>query len=406
MPHGVGRARRDVILTAAIVSSYATPLLEGCGTIRKADLRVVAETAPVPFITVFVDDRLEAATRGQVVAALQGVAEEPIVKLAIESKAGFRMLPAADAGAAGPGWRGANRDALVDWLPARLPETPRIEWSETLFNESVGGIAVAAGIVLVSDRDPDDHRDMFHAFDEHSGERRWTLDYEAEGRLDYGNSPRATPLVHDGHAFLLGAFGHLHCVRLGDGEVVWRRHLRDEFEAQDELVWGVSASPLIVDGKLIVSPGGPEASLVALAPATGDVIWRTPGAAAAYASLVVAPLGGRLQLVGYDAASCGGWDIGTGKRLWSLAPKVAGDFNVPTPLVVGAMVAFVSENNGARSVSLDGDGQPRAEAVAAVKRDLIEGLPKMRRAGRTDVSDLKVSVNALTPVSEPLYAVA
>ena len=46
------------------------------------------------------------------------------------------------------------------------------------------------------------------------------------------------------------------------------------------------------------------------------------------------------------------------------------------------------------------------EAVAAVKRNLIEGLPKMRRSGRTDVSDLKVSVNALTPVSEPLYAVA
>ena len=35
-----------------------------------------------------------------------------------------------------------------------------------------------------------------------------------------------------------------------------------------------------------------------------------------------------------------------------------------------------------------------AEAMAAVKRDLIEVLPKMRRAGRTDVSDLKVSVNA------------
>ena len=47
-----------------------------------------------------------------------------------------------------------------------------------------------------------------------------------------------------------------------------------------------------------------------------------------------------------------------------------------------------------------------AEAVAAVKRDLIEVLPKMRRAGRTDVCDLKVSVNAATPVSEPPYAVA
>jgi hypothetical protein len=47
-----------------------------------------------------------------------------------------------------------------------------------------------------------------------------------------------------------------------------------------------------------------------------------------------------------------------------------------------------------------------AQAVAAVKRDLIGELPKMRRAGRTDVSDLQVAFNELTPVSEPLYAVA
>jgi len=47
-----------------------------------------------------------------------------------------------------------------------------------------------------------------------------------------------------------------------------------------------------------------------------------------------------------------------------------------------------------------------AEALAAVKRDLIGGLPKMRRAGRTDVGDLQVTVNELTPVSNPLYAVA
>lgn len=47
-----------------------------------------------------------------------------------------------------------------------------------------------------------------------------------------------------------------------------------------------------------------------------------------------------------------------------------------------------------------------AEAVAAVRRDLIGDLPKMRRAGRTDISDLRATVNELTPVSEPLYAVA
>jgi hypothetical protein len=45
-------------------------------------------------------------------------------------------------------------------------------------------------------------------------------------------------------------------------------------------------------------------------------------------------------------------------------------------------------------------------AVAAVRRDLIGELPKMRRAGRTDVGDLQVTLNELTPVSTPLFAVA
>lgn len=47
-----------------------------------------------------------------------------------------------------------------------------------------------------------------------------------------------------------------------------------------------------------------------------------------------------------------------------------------------------------------------AEAVAAVKRDLIGVLPKMRRTGKTDVSDLRVTIADLSPVEQPLYTVA
>jgi len=69
--------------------------------------------------------------------------------------------------------------------------------------------------------------------------------------------------------------------------------------------------------------------------------------------------------------------------------------------ITEAMRAKVNESPSIKSKMDD-----VAEAVAAVKRDLIGVLPKMHRSGRTDVSDLKVSVSALTPVSEPLYAVA
>jgi len=67
--------------------------------------------------------------------------------------------------------------------------------------------------------------------------------------------------------------------------------------------------------------------------------------------------------------------------------------------IAEAMKARINESPSIKSKMDD-----VAEAVAAVKRDLIGELPKMRRAGRTDVGDLQVTVNELTPVSEPLYA--
>jgi len=46
------------------------------------------------------------------------------------------------------------------------------------------------------------------------------------------------------------------------------------------------------------------------------------------------------------------------------------------------------------------------ESIDVVKRDILQHLPKMRRSGRTDVSDLRITMNALQPVSEPLFSVA
>lgn len=366
--------------TATVISSYAAPLLEGCGTIKKGDIRVVGETGEVAFITAFVAGHVDAADRKRILAALLETKSLPLLQMAIESQGGFQPLPdhrspsaeaaepapAADPVPAAarppaadwPGWRGRQRDAAVPWLPDALPEKPTVIWKRPLFNEGLGGVAVGEGVVLVGDRDADDRHDVFHALDAETGRRLWTLEYPAEGRLDYGNSPRATPLIHAGRGYLLGAFGHLHCVDLADGRVAWERHLRDDFAAAGELVWGVCSSPLVADGRLIVNPGGPEASVVALEPATGDVLWKTPGGAAAFASFVDCTLGGRRQLVGFDAASLGGWDVASGARLWTLPPRVAGDFNVPTPLVLDDGVVVATENNGTRLV--DGTGVRRA----------------------------------------------
>lgn len=84
----------DNVRAAAVISSYAQPLLEGCGTIQAGDLRVVAETAPVPFITAFVNSELPQATQDLLRDWLLTASEDQTLCKALESLLGF--VPAAD----------------------------------------------------------------------------------------------------------------------------------------------------------------------------------------------------------------------------------------------------------------------------------------------------------------------
>ena len=82
------------VQAAAVISSYAQPLLEGCGTIKKGDLRVVGESETVPFITAFVNGQLDEAARQQIQDVLMEVQYDVNAMIALETKNGF--VPCAD----------------------------------------------------------------------------------------------------------------------------------------------------------------------------------------------------------------------------------------------------------------------------------------------------------------------
>lgn len=77
---------------AAVISSYAQPLLEGCGTVEKGALRIVGETAPVPFIEAFVSEELPGELRSEIKSALLKSTIDPLLRRALETKAGFVAL--------------------------------------------------------------------------------------------------------------------------------------------------------------------------------------------------------------------------------------------------------------------------------------------------------------------------
>jgi ABC-type phosphate/phosphonate transport system substrate-binding protein len=77
------------VRAATVISSYAAPLLEGCGTIKKGDLRVLGTTDPVPFVAAFISDSLSQSERDSILHALLKVGEQPELLSALETKSGF-----------------------------------------------------------------------------------------------------------------------------------------------------------------------------------------------------------------------------------------------------------------------------------------------------------------------------
>ncbi|MDA7873729.1 PQQ-like beta-propeller repeat protein [Rhodopirellula sp.] len=197
--------------------------------------------------------------------------------------------------------------------------------------------------------------------------------------LDYGNSPRATPLSSGANVICQGAFSFLLWIDLATGSVRWEINLRDDFPIDTELPWGYCCSPLITDGCLIVAPRGPDASLLALNPESGNVLWKTPGIAMSHGSLITANLGtanlgtvhlGTVhQILGHDRKTLSGWNLRNGMRIWTIEPLASGDFNVPTPALQtnqnGRKQVFIAtKNNGMRLLAFDSNNGTPSDTIA------------------------------------------
>ncbi len=232
---------------------------------------------------------------------------------------------------------------------------PERLWRHELPAQGIGGVAATDEFVLVSSRDANDKSDWFAVLDAETGISLFKLAYPSESELDYGNSPRVTPVLFNSRAYYLGAQGHLHCLELETGKVLWKQHLVEDLGGKLPQ-WGFSVSPIFIDEQLIVQAGGLEASWVSLNPENGQVLWKSKGRSAAYASPIAIEYQGKKQLIGYDAISLGGWSTEDGKRLWEMKPEIPKDFNVPAPIIVLNKICVVTENNGARVYSIVAPG--------------------------------------------------
>jgi outer membrane protein assembly factor BamB len=182
------------------------------------------------------------------------------------------------------------------------------------------------------------------ALDRDTGKNVWKTKVGRTGGNYKG--PRSTPTVDGGRVYALGQFGDLLCCDVMSGDVVWQKSLTRDFGGESG-GWNYTESPLVDGEKLVCTPGGRDATMLALHKESGDVIWKgktEEGESAGYASPVIADIGGvrqYVQLLSQGGASFAAED---GRLLWRYGDRgnrfADNTANIPTPIVRGDRVFF------------------------------------------------------------------
>jgi outer membrane protein assembly factor BamB len=185
--------------------------------------------------------------------------------------------------------------------------------------------------------------------------------------------PGCTPTVDGERLYVLGMGGELACLQVKDGKILWQLNLTRDFGGRVP-EWSYRESPLVDGDKLICTPGGPNATIVALDKATGKTVWKSamPAArGAAYASAIAIDAAGQRQYVQITAGALVGVAAADGKVLWTYdrAANRQG-INCTTPIYHdGHVFACSAYGAGGGLVKLvkDGDGV-KAEEVYFTRR--------------------------------------
>jgi len=234
----------------------------------------------------------------------------------------------------------AETRILTDWPEGKLP---------LLWKRPVGGgyasVTAADGLIFTIEQRR--QREVVAAYALDSGRERWIHGWDAEFReILGGNGPRATPTWHEGRLYALGAAGEFRCLDAQSGKRIWSRNILADNQAEN-IQWGMAASPLIVDDKVIVLPGGPRGkSVVAYDKLTGNPIWKVLNDKQAYTSPQLTTLAGRRQILVVSANRVMGLAVEDGSLLWEFPWSTQNGINVAQPIVVAPNRFFLSAGYG------------------------------------------------------------
>jgi outer membrane protein assembly factor BamB len=247
-----------------------------------------------------------------------------------------------------PQWRGPLRNGLSNetGLLKQWPEKgPAVAWSISNLGEGYGSQAIKGERIYVQGTSgaAGEAKSTLFCLNRADGKTIWSMAFGAKVDQDKGNGPRGTPTLDGDRLYVLTENGDLACLREKDGSRVWGKNILKEYGGSNPK-WLVSESPLVDGDKLIVSPGGSGAGIVALDKMTGKEIWRAKelGDETGYASNIIAEVGGVRSYLNFTSKAAVGVRASDGKLMWSYASAANKVANCATPVFADNKVFFSS----------------------------------------------------------------
>lgn len=201
------------------------------------------------------------------------ITERPRLEKGPVYNAGKSLGPSTGAAHSAAEWPTYRHDVLRSGsTPSAVPLSLKQAWQVKVAGK-VSPPVIAGNTVVVSAID--EH--CVIALNTNDGSNRWM--FTAGGRVD---SP---PTIYGGLVFFGSADGYVYCLRLKDGELVWRfraspQDLRTVAFERVESVWPVHGSVLVLDRVVYVTAGRSSyldggIYMYGLEPSTGRVLYET-----------------------------------------------------------------------------------------------------------------------------------
>lgn len=252
------------------------------------------------------------------------------------------------------GWRGNDQSGIYNesgLLKSWPASGPALLWEALGVGTGFSSVTISDNAVYITGRK--DGKDVLTSFSQ-NGKKNWEVAYGNSSDSNFPDS-RCTPSFSNNKIFLVSGEGDMVCVG-ADGKIIWTVNYFKKYKGKVPQ-FGISESPLLVDDKVIGTPGGSVASMVAFNINNGNVIWESPSIkeGTQYVNPMLIEYGGIKMIVTITEGRLFAVNSANGKLLWNFDyeaqnAKPTGDRNhVNTPVYSDG---FVLAANGYEQVAV------------------------------------------------------